>query len=110
MTVEKKAKKELLIIIPAYNEEKTIVHNVKSLLSQDYPKFEVIIVNNLVVPVYNTTILIIPNVSKIKTVNRFLNFTSSLLFKTLDKSSDKVFVAESNDVTANAIIVSAVNT
>ena len=71
---------------------------------------QVIIVNNLVVPVYKTTILIIPNVSKIKTVNRFLNFTSSLLFKTLDKSSDKVFVAESNYGTANAIIVSAVNT
>ena len=34
------------IIAPAYNEEKTIVHNVKSLLSQDYPKFEVIIVND----------------------------------------------------------------
>lgn len=34
------------IIAPAYNEEKTIVNNVKSLLSQDWPKFEVIIVND----------------------------------------------------------------
>lgn len=34
------------IIAPAYNEENTIVDNVKSLLSQDYPKFEVIIVND----------------------------------------------------------------
>ena len=34
------------IVAPAYNEENTIVDNVKSLLSQDYPKFEVIIVND----------------------------------------------------------------
>ena len=34
------------IVAPAYNEEKTIVNNVKSLLSQDYPKFEVVIVND----------------------------------------------------------------
>jgi cellulose synthase/poly-beta-1,6-N-acetylglucosamine synthase-like glycosyltransferase len=34
------------IIAPAFNEEKTIVDNVKSLLSQQYPLFEVIIVND----------------------------------------------------------------
>lgn len=34
------------IIAPAFNEEKTIVYNVKSLLFQEYPKFEVIIVND----------------------------------------------------------------
>ncbi|HLF53153.1 glycosyltransferase [Flavobacterium sp.] len=34
------------IVAPAYNEEKTIVFNVKSLLSQEYPKFEVIIIND----------------------------------------------------------------
>ena len=34
------------IIAPAYNEERTIVENVNSLLGQDYPKFEVIIVND----------------------------------------------------------------
>jgi cellulose synthase/poly-beta-1,6-N-acetylglucosamine synthase-like glycosyltransferase len=34
------------IVAPAYNEAKTIVYNVKSLLSQEYPKFEVIIVND----------------------------------------------------------------
>ncbi len=34
------------IIAPAYNEEKTIVDNVKSLLAQEYPIFEVIIVND----------------------------------------------------------------
>jgi cellulose synthase/poly-beta-1,6-N-acetylglucosamine synthase-like glycosyltransferase len=34
------------IIAPAYNEGLTIISNVKSLLSQEYPKFEVIIVND----------------------------------------------------------------
>ena len=34
------------IVAPAYNEEKTVVDNVKSLLDQDYPHFEVIIVND----------------------------------------------------------------
>ncbi|MES2545038.1 MAG: glycosyltransferase [Bacteroidota bacterium] len=34
------------IVAPAFNEETTIVYNVKSLLSQEYPKFEVIIIND----------------------------------------------------------------
>jgi cellulose synthase/poly-beta-1,6-N-acetylglucosamine synthase-like glycosyltransferase len=34
------------IIAPAFNEGVTIVYNVKSLLSQEYPKFEVIIIND----------------------------------------------------------------
>lgn len=34
------------IVAPAYNEEKTIINNVNSLLSLDYPDYEVIIVND----------------------------------------------------------------
>lgn len=34
------------IVAPAYNEEKTIIDNVHSLLSLDYPDYEVIIVND----------------------------------------------------------------
>ena len=34
------------IVAPAYNEEKTVITNVKSLLSLDYPDFEVVIVND----------------------------------------------------------------
>ena len=34
------------IVAPAYNEEKTIITNVKSLLSLDYPDYEVVIVND----------------------------------------------------------------
>jgi cellulose synthase/poly-beta-1,6-N-acetylglucosamine synthase-like glycosyltransferase len=38
--------KPVSIIAPAYNEEKTIVESVKSLLSLEYPQFEVIVVND----------------------------------------------------------------
>ncbi len=34
------------VIAPAFNEAATIVYNVKSLLAQQYPKYEVIIVND----------------------------------------------------------------
>ena len=34
------------VIAPAFNEEATIVYNIKSLLFQEYPKFEIIIVND----------------------------------------------------------------
>ena len=34
------------IVAPAYNEEKTVIINVQSLLSLDYPDFEVVIVND----------------------------------------------------------------
>ena len=34
------------IVAPAYNEEKTIITNVRSLLTIDYPNFEVVIVND----------------------------------------------------------------
>lgn len=34
------------ILVPAYNEEKTIVENIKSLLGLNYPKFEVVVIND----------------------------------------------------------------
>jgi len=38
--------KPLSIIVPAYNEDKTIVDNLKSILELQYPEFEVIVVND----------------------------------------------------------------
>ena len=38
--------KPISIIAPAYNEEKTIIESVRSLLSLEYPVFEVIVVND----------------------------------------------------------------
>ena len=37
---------KLSIVIPAYNEEKNIAETIKAVLAQDYPDFEVIVVNN----------------------------------------------------------------
>jgi cellulose synthase/poly-beta-1,6-N-acetylglucosamine synthase-like glycosyltransferase len=34
------------VLVPAYNEEFTIVTTVKSLLQQDYPEFEIVVVND----------------------------------------------------------------
>lgn len=34
------------ILVPAYNEERTIVANVKSLLALHYPEFEVVVIND----------------------------------------------------------------
>lgn len=34
------------VLVPAYNEEETIVENIKSLLSLNYPQFEVIVIND----------------------------------------------------------------
>jgi cellulose synthase/poly-beta-1,6-N-acetylglucosamine synthase-like glycosyltransferase len=34
------------VLVPAYNEEETVVDNIKSLLSLNYPSFEIIVVND----------------------------------------------------------------
>ncbi|KRQ87814.1 Poly-beta-1,6-N-acetyl-D-glucosamine synthase [Caloramator mitchellensis] len=34
------------VLVPAYNEEETIVDNVKSLLSLNYPEFEIVVIND----------------------------------------------------------------
>ena len=34
------------VLIPAYNEEKTILHTVRSVLASNYPRFEVIVIND----------------------------------------------------------------
>ncbi|WP_035052013.1 glycosyltransferase family 2 protein [Carnobacterium pleistocenium] len=38
--------KPISIVVPAYNEEQTIVESVRSFLQLDYPEFEVIVVND----------------------------------------------------------------
>ena len=34
------------VVIPAYNEEKTISPSIEAILAQDYTDFEIIVVNN----------------------------------------------------------------
>ena len=37
---------KISVVIPAYNEEAGIAHTIRALLAQDYPDFEIIVVNN----------------------------------------------------------------
>ncbi|MCK4956633.1 MAG: glycosyltransferase family 2 protein, partial [Candidatus Cloacimonetes bacterium] len=45
-TDEKFADYPVSIIVPAYNEEVTILHSIQMLLALDYPNFEVIVIND----------------------------------------------------------------
>ena len=38
--------KPISIVVPAYNEEETIIDNIISLLDLNYPEFEIIVVND----------------------------------------------------------------
>ena len=44
--IESKNMIPISIIVPAYNEEKTIVDNIKSLLALNYFEYEIIIIND----------------------------------------------------------------
>lgn len=44
--INSKIYKPISILVPCYNEEKTVVHNLKNLLNLQYPEFEVIAVND----------------------------------------------------------------
>src|SRR3954451_12021248 len=43
---ERDLTKPLTMIVPAYNEEVTIVDSVTGLVNSDYPRFEIIVVND----------------------------------------------------------------
>lgn len=74
------------IIAPAYNEEKTIVQNVNSLLQQDYPKFEVVIVNDGSTD--KTLELLIDEFSLVEIPFRYVEYIKSKPYKRLFKSTD----------------------
>lgn len=44
--INSKIYKPVSILVPCYNEEKTVVHNLRNLLNLQYPEFEVIAVND----------------------------------------------------------------
>jgi cellulose synthase/poly-beta-1,6-N-acetylglucosamine synthase-like glycosyltransferase len=63
------------VLVPAYNEEETIVDNIKSLLSLNYPTFEVVVINDgskdrtlaKVIEAYNLKLINQPVRARIKT-------------------------------------------
>lgn len=74
------------IVAPAYNEERTIVDNVNSLLSQDYPLFEVIIVNDGSRD--KTLELLIENFSLVEVPFAYVEYIHTKPYKRLFKSTN----------------------
>ncbi len=74
------------IIAPAYNEERTIVENVNSLLGQEYPTFEVIIVNDGSRD--KTLELLIENFSLVEVPFAYVEYIHTKPYRRLFKSTD----------------------
>lgn len=74
------------IIAPAYNEERTIVENVNSLLRQDYPLFEVVIVNDGSRD--KTLELLIEHFSLVEVPFAYVEYIHTKPYKRLLKSTD----------------------
>ena len=77
------------IVAPAYNEERTIVDNVTSLLGQDYPKFEVVIVNDGSKD--STLEKLIDNFKLVEVPYDYVELIKTKPFKRLFKSTDPKF-------------------
>lgn len=84
------------IIAPAYNEEKTIITNVRSLLTIDYPTFEVVIVNDGSKD--RTLELLIEEYEMVETPFAYIEKVQSQPFKRVFKSTnpkyDKLIVVD----------------
>lgn len=77
------------IVAPAYNEERTIVDNVNSLLAQEYPKFEVVIVNDGSKD--STLQKLIDNFSLVEVPFDYVELVKTKPFKRLFRSTDPRF-------------------
>ncbi len=77
------------IIAPAYNEERTVVDNVNSILGQDYPNFEVVVVNDGSTD--KTLELLIENFSLVEVPFAYVEYIHTKPYRRLFKSTDKRF-------------------
>lgn len=75
------------IIAPAYNEERTIVENVNSLLLQDYPTFEVVVVNDGSKD--KTLELLIEHFSLVEVPFAYVEYIHTKPYRRLFKSTDE---------------------
>ena len=74
------------IIAPAYNEEKTVVENVNSILGQDYPTFEVVVVNDGSTD--KTLELLISRFSLVEVPFAYVEYIHTKPYRRLFKSTD----------------------
>lgn len=77
------------VVAPAYNEEKTIVDNVRSLLKMDYPNFDVCIVNDGSKD--RTLELLIETFEMVEVPFEYVEHVHSAPFKRLFKSINPVY-------------------
>lgn len=77
------------IIAPAFNEEKTIINNVISMLTVNYPLFEVVIVNDGSQD--NTLELLIDNFDMVETTYAYVEKIKTKPFKRVFKSSNPLY-------------------
>ncbi len=94
------------IIAPSYNEEKSIVENIRSLLSLQYPKVEVIIVNDG--SKYNTLEKVIKSYDLVKVDYAYNNTIKTAnirgVYKSLNHAySNLIFVDKENGGKADAL-------
>ncbi len=74
------------IVAPAYNEEKTIINNVTSFLTVNYPKFEVVIINDGSKD--DTLQLLIDNFEMVETTYAYVEKIKTKPFKRIFKSTN----------------------
>lgn len=77
------------IIVPAYNEERVIIGNVHSLLGQDYPTFEIVVVNDGSTD--KTLELLIKNFSLVEVPFAYVEYVHTKPYRRLFKSTDPKF-------------------
>lgn len=77
------------VVAPAYNEEKTIVDNVRSLLKMDYPNFDVCIVNDGSKD--RTLELLIETFEMVEVPFEYVEHVHSAPFKRLFKSTNPAY-------------------
>lgn len=74
------------IVAPAYNEEKTIINNVTSMLTVNYPTFEVVIINDGSKD--DTLQLLIDNFEMVETTYAYVEKIKTKPFKRIFKSTN----------------------
>lgn len=77
------------IVAPAYNEEKTIINNVTSFLTVNYPTFEVVIINDGSKD--DTLQLLIDNFEMVETTYAYVEKIKTKPFKRIFKSTNPEF-------------------
>ena len=77
------------IVAPAFNEEKTIINNVISMLTVNYPLFEVVIINDGSKD--NTLQLLIDNFEMVETTYAYVEKIKTKPFKRIFKSTNPEF-------------------